>query len=131
MSTAAAMLGAPARWCGWALRRDRIMMPVWVYALTATAVSTAYSYGTCTTPRPSRLDFAAGVRDNGSTLAFYGQIYDPSSVGGLTAWRLVGDRLRVRGCDVRAAGRAAHPSRRGAGTARTWSARAWSAGTLP
>jgi polyether ionophore transport system permease protein len=72
-----------------ALRRDRIMIPVWVYALTATAASTAYSFAHLYDTPQSRLEFAAGVASNASTLAMYGPIHDPSTVGGLTAWRLV------------------------------------------
>src|SRR5262249_35005334 len=65
-----------------ALRRDRIMIPVWVYALTATAASTAYSFTHLyDTPR-SRLDFAASVTSNGSTLAMYGPVHNPSTIGG-------------------------------------------------
>jgi ABC-2 type transport system permease protein len=72
-----------------ALRRDRIMIPVWVYALAATAASTAYSFSHLYDTPQSRLDFAAGIARNPSTLAMYGPIHDPSTVGGLTAWRLV------------------------------------------
>jgi ABC-2 type transport system permease protein len=72
-----------------ALRRDRIMIPAWVYALTATAASTAYSFAHLYDTPQSRLEFAAGVASNASTLAMYGPVHDPSTVGGLTAWRLV------------------------------------------
>jgi ABC-2 type transport system permease protein len=72
-----------------ALRRDRIMIPVWVYALTATAASTAYSFAHLYDTAQSRLDFAAGIASNASTLALYGPIHDPGTIGGLTAWRLV------------------------------------------
>ncbi len=72
------------------LRRDRIMIPIWVYALTATAVSTAYSYDRLYYTTTARLDFAHGVRDNASTLAFYGHVYSEGTTGGLVAWRLAG-----------------------------------------
>jgi ABC-2 type transport system permease protein len=72
------------------LRRDRIMIPVWAYALTATAVATAYSYAKLYDTVAARLDFADGVRDNTSTLAFYGHVYQLGSTGGLVAWRLAG-----------------------------------------
>ncbi len=72
-----------------ALRRDRIMIPVWVYALTATAASTAYSFTHLYDTPQSRLNFAASVTSNGSTLAMYGPVHNPSTIGGLTAWRLV------------------------------------------
>ena len=72
------------------LRRDRLMIPVWVYAIAISVISTAYSYrGLYKTPA-DRLEFANGVRTNASTLALYGHVYASSTVGGLTAWRLVG-----------------------------------------
>lgn len=72
------------------LRRDRMMVPVWVYALTALAISTGYGYGRLYDTPAARHDFAAAVQDNRSTLAFYGHVYNPDSIGGLTAWRLAG-----------------------------------------
>jgi ABC-2 type transport system permease protein len=72
------------------LRRDRLMIPIWVYALAAAAISTAYSFrGLYNTPGVRR-EFAAGVESNASTLALYGHVYSPSTVGGLTAWRMLG-----------------------------------------
>jgi ABC-2 type transport system permease protein len=71
------------------LRRDRIMIPVWVYALTATAASTAYSFRHLYDTPQSRLEFATAVANNASTRAMYGPVHDPSTIGGLTAWRLV------------------------------------------
>jgi ABC-2 type transport system permease protein len=73
-----------------ALRRDRIMLPVWVYALVATVVGTAASYRGLYGTVASREEFAAGVAGNASALAMYGRVYDGGSVGGLTAWRMVG-----------------------------------------
>src|SRR5262249_34825700 len=75
-----ALLGA-AELVKLALRRDRIMMPVWVYALTATAVSAAYSFRHLYDTPQSRLEFAAGVASNASTLAMYGPVHDPSTIG--------------------------------------------------
>ena len=72
------------------LRRDRIMIPVWLYALTAVVASTGYSYGKLYDSRAARLSFASAVATNGSTLAFYGHVYHADSIGGLTAWRLSG-----------------------------------------
>jgi ABC-2 type transport system permease protein len=72
------------------LRRDRFMIPIWVYALAASAIGTAFSYRGLYKTLASRLEFAAGVRSNGSTLALYGHVYSSGTVGGLTAWRFVG-----------------------------------------
>jgi len=67
------------------LRRDRIMIPVWVYALTATAAATAYSFRHLYDTPQSRLEFATAVANNASTRAMYGPVHDPSTIGGLTA----------------------------------------------
>ncbi|HEY7050016.1 MAG TPA: ABC transporter permease [Jatrophihabitantaceae bacterium] len=72
------------------MRRDRIMIPVWLYALIAVVASTGYSYGRLYDTRAARLGFASAVATNGSTLAFYGHVYNADSIGGLTAWRLSG-----------------------------------------
>ncbi|MDH6125664.1 ABC transporter permease [Kitasatospora sp. GP82] len=70
-----------------ALRRDRIMLPAWVYVLTAAAVSTAYSFGRLYATAAAREQFAAGMNTNSSLRALYGPVYD-ASLGGLTAWRM-------------------------------------------
>ena len=79
------------------LRRDRIMVPIWVYALTALAVSTAYGYDKLYDTTTARLDFAAGVRNNGSTLAFYGHVYNGGTTGGLVSWRVAGIGVALTG----------------------------------
>lgn len=71
-------------------RRDRITIPVWLYALTATAISTVYSFKHLYPSVADRLDLARGVQDNATLLALVGRLYAPGSVGGLVAWRLVG-----------------------------------------
>jgi ABC-2 type transport system permease protein len=71
-----------------ALRRDRIMLPVWIYALTASVISTAAAFrGLYPTPQ-SRQQLAESVGRNGSLRALYGPVFDSSSIGGLTAWRI-------------------------------------------
>ncbi|NYD52370.1 ABC-2 type transport system permease protein [Actinomadura luteofluorescens] len=70
------------------LRRDRVMMPAWIYGLTALVSSTVYSlkheYDT-----PSALaGFARGINDNPSTRALYGPVLNDGSVAGLSAWRV-------------------------------------------
>ncbi|MCW2884505.1 MAG: putative exporter of polyketide antibiotics-like protein [Streptosporangiaceae bacterium] len=69
------------------LRRDRIILPVWVYALTAYSVGTAYSFKGLNKTPASRHNFAAGIIHNGALKAMYGPIVDPDSIGGLVAWR--------------------------------------------
>jgi ABC-2 type transport system permease protein len=71
-----------------ALRRDRIMLPVWIYALTGGVISTAVAFRTLYATPESREELAASVGRNGSLRALYGPLFDPSSIGGLTAWRM-------------------------------------------
>ncbi|MEV8097371.1 ABC transporter permease [Kitasatospora sp. NPDC085879] len=71
-----------------ALRRDRITLPAWVYALTASVVSTALAFRSLYDTEDARLRFAAGIAANTSLRALYGPLYDPSTIGGLTAWRM-------------------------------------------
>lgn len=67
-------------------RRDRIMLPVWIYVLAGLTVGTAYGFkGLYPTPA-GRGGFALGVAGNPSLLAFYGPIYG-DSIGSMTAWR--------------------------------------------
>ncbi|MGI5202004.1 ABC transporter permease [Spirillospora sp. CA-108201] len=70
------------------LRRDRVMMPAWIYGLTALVSGTVYSlkheYDT-----PSALaSFARGVNDNPSTRALYGRLLNDGGIAGLCAWRI-------------------------------------------
>src|SRR5206468_2710101 len=71
-----------------ALRRDRVMLPVWLCALTASVLSTAAAFrGLYPTPE-SREQIAASIGRNGSLRALYGPLFAPDSIGGLTAWRI-------------------------------------------
>src|SRR5262249_21700437 len=69
-----------------ALRRDRIMLPAWIYVLTALIAGNVYSFKTLFATAAERDKLVASA---GSTPAFqflYGRLYS-TSVGGLTAWR--------------------------------------------
>jgi ABC-2 type transport system permease protein len=72
-----------------ALRRDRVMIPIWLYALVASVVGTAWSYRSLYPTVADRRRFAKSAESNGATRGLYGHVYGPDSVGGLTAWRLV------------------------------------------
>lgn len=72
------------------LRRDRIMMPCWLYLLTAVAVGTAYSSRATYSTLAKRLDFGATVNKNPSLLALYGPVQDPYSVGSVSVWKVGG-----------------------------------------
>jgi ABC-2 type transport system permease protein len=69
-----------------ALRRDRVMLPAWVYILTATAVGSAYSYKGLYKTAADREHFAVVSDHTTGTVALYGHVYS-GSVGGLTAWK--------------------------------------------
>ncbi|ROO86490.1 ABC-2 type transport system permease protein [Actinocorallia herbida] len=68
------------------LRRDRVMIPLWVLALTATAAGTASSFATLYGTPAELHVFAAGVKGNAATVALYGPV-GAETVGGLVAWR--------------------------------------------
>ena len=70
-----------------AARRDRILLPVWVYVLTAVVASTAYSLKKAYPTAADRATLAGGVGHNPSIAAIYGAAYS-SSLGGITAWRI-------------------------------------------
>lgn len=73
-----------------ALRRDRIMLPVWVYGITALVAGTAASFRSLYPTAESAAGFAASIRSSGALRAITGPAYALTSVGGLTAWRSVG-----------------------------------------
>jgi ABC-2 type transport system permease protein len=69
------------------MRRDRVMLAVWVYLLTILVVSTGYSFkGLYKTPA-SRGAVYAGVAHDPATLALAGPIYG-TSLGALTAYKV-------------------------------------------
>jgi len=68
-----------------ALRRDRIILPVWVYVITALVVGTAWTFRKVYTPvTRAQLQVTAG--HNPAFLFLYGKLYG-TSVGALTGWR--------------------------------------------
>ncbi|BAJ31406.1 MULTISPECIES: putative multidrug ABC transporter permease protein [Kitasatospora] len=71
-----------------ALRRDRIALPVWVYIGTGMVASTAFSFRELYGDEAARRTFTAGIDGNGSLRALYGPVFDGSTIGGLTAWRM-------------------------------------------
>src|SRR5216684_701211 len=70
-----------------AARRDRVILVIWLYALTASVASTAYSFRHLYPTSYERARFATGINGNASILAVYGPVYS-HSLGGLTAWRI-------------------------------------------
>ncbi|REF00037.1 ABC transporter permease [Thermomonospora umbrina] len=70
-----------------ALRRDRIVIPVWAILLTLLVASTAASYEGLYPTASERRDFVGTIDGNASLLTFYGPAFG-DSIGALTAWRL-------------------------------------------
>jgi ABC-2 type transport system permease protein len=69
-----------------ALRRDRIMVPVWIYALTAIAASGGYGLKAVYKTPLSRASLAASVRSDPALSFLYGQLHG-TSLGALISWR--------------------------------------------
>jgi ABC-2 type transport system permease protein len=69
-----------------AVRRDRIMLPVWIYVLTALMAGTGYSFKSLYRTLASREQVAAGTAHNPAVLALTGPLFG-TSVGALTAWK--------------------------------------------
>lgn len=72
-----------------ALRRDRIMIPVWVLVLGGSFASVAQSYSALYATAAARADLARSMSANSSLRALYGPVFT-DSIGGLTAVRMVG-----------------------------------------
>ncbi|WP_010474338.1 ABC transporter membrane-spanning protein [Streptomyces sudanensis] len=69
-----------------ALRRDRVMLPVWVLALGVVVVSGAGSIDALYPTAADRAQVATSMTANSSLRSLYGPVYG-DSVGALVAWR--------------------------------------------
>ncbi len=69
-----------------ALRRDRVMMPVWILVTALLVVSMPGSLGSVYATTAERAQAAASMNANGSVRALYGPVFG-DSLGALTAWR--------------------------------------------
>ncbi|MER7730855.1 ABC transporter permease [Streptomyces erythrochromogenes] len=69
-----------------ALRRDRVMMPVWILVTALLVVSMPGSLGSVYATTAERSEAAASMNANGSLRALYGPVFG-DSLGALTAWR--------------------------------------------
>ncbi|MFE4828095.1 ABC transporter permease [Streptomyces sp. NPDC056672] len=72
-----------------ALRRDRIMIPVWVLVIGGSFMSVAQSFSALYDTAAKRADVAQSMSTNSSVRALYGPVFS-DSLGGLTSWRMVG-----------------------------------------
>lgn len=71
-----------------AFRRDRIIVPCWLYLMVALSLGTAYSFQGLYPTASSRVAFAATVSGNPTLVALVGPAFDLTTIGGLTAWRI-------------------------------------------
>jgi ABC-2 type transport system permease protein len=69
-----------------ALRRDRIMLPVWVYVVIIGVASNAYTFARLYKTASSRAALVASGESNPALIFLYGRL-NGNSVGALTAWR--------------------------------------------
>lgn len=71
-----------------ALRRDRIIMPLWVIVLGGSFSSVGKSISSLYGTDAQRAELAASMNGNSSLRAMYGPVFD-DSVGGLVSWRMI------------------------------------------
>jgi ABC-2 type transport system permease protein len=82
-SSALAGTGALARL---AFRRDRIMLPAWVYVITAAIASNSYSLNKLYPTAAARADLVASGGQNPALVFLYGRLWG-DSLGAVSAWR--------------------------------------------
>lgn len=70
-----------------ALRRDRVMIPVWVAVILMMVLSMPGSLKSVYSTAAERADIAQSMVTNSSMRALYGPVF-ADSIGGLTAWRI-------------------------------------------
>ncbi|MFD8690838.1 ABC transporter permease [Streptomyces sp. NPDC059651] len=71
-----------------ALRRDRIIMPLWVIVLGGSFSSVGTSISSLYDTAGRRAELAASMNGNSSVRAMYGPVFG-DSVGGLVSWRMI------------------------------------------
>ncbi|PXY32671.1 ABC transporter permease [Prauserella muralis] len=70
-----------------ALRRDRIVLPLWVLVIGVMAAAGAGAYETLYPTQAERAALTATMGSNPSLTLLYGPAFDLSTAGGFTAWR--------------------------------------------
>ena len=69
-----------------AFRRDRIMLPAWVYVITAAIASNSYSLNKLYPTAAARAELAASGGHNPALVFLYGRMWG-DSLGAVSAWR--------------------------------------------
>lgn len=70
-----------------ALRRDRVVAPVWIGLLVLTIIGVATQYAQLLPTDVERIDFVAQIGGNAALSAFTGQLYG-HGLGNLTMWKI-------------------------------------------
>ncbi|MEV0351468.1 ABC transporter permease [Nonomuraea sp. NPDC050680] len=71
-----------------ALRRDRVLLPVWIVVVAGVVFATASAIAEVYPDLSQRVALGAMISGNPALRALAGPVLDPTSVGGLTAWRV-------------------------------------------
>ena len=83
--TAASLAGTGAL-AKLAFRRDKIMLPAWVYVITAAIASNSYSLNKLYPSAAARADLAGSGGRNPALVFLYGRLWG-DSLGAVSAWR--------------------------------------------
>ncbi|WIX80367.1 ABC transporter permease [Amycolatopsis carbonis] len=73
-----------------ALRRDRVILPIWIVLLSIVPAATVSSYDQFYPDAASRAALTAGAVANPSFSLLYGPAFDLTTAGGFIAWRMGG-----------------------------------------
>jgi polyether ionophore transport system permease protein len=71
-----------------ALRRDRILVPAWVLGIAGMATFSAQATVGLYPELPQRVEAAEGINGSAALIALYGRIYDPTSLGELSLFKM-------------------------------------------
>ena len=71
-----------------ALRRDRILVPAWVLGIAGMAAFSAQATIGLYPDLPQRVQAAEAVNGSAALIALYGRIYDPTSLGELSLFKM-------------------------------------------
>ncbi|MGW5740017.1 ABC transporter permease [Amycolatopsis sp. NPDC003861] len=73
-----------------ALRRDRVVLPIWIVLLSVVPASTVNTFAQFYPTVADRLALQAGANANPSYALLYGPPFDLTTAGGFIAWRMCG-----------------------------------------
>ncbi|MEU5257301.1 ABC transporter permease [Amycolatopsis sp. NPDC021455] len=73
-----------------ALRRDRVVLPIWIVLLSVVPASTVNTFTQFYPTVADRLALQAGANANPSYALLYGPPFDLTTAGGFIAWRMAG-----------------------------------------